>query len=132
VWLAPPLVDATVAMPANTPIPCIVCKAENATELSFSGTVKIAQPGTVEIFNAKTHETMRFSIPADFRGVDSSDGAIKDAPVTRATPGLLARVTYRAAGGHNRATRVLLLTINQCRALIAAERLGKSATECPD
>jgi hypothetical protein len=131
-WFLPALIDATVAMPVNTPIPCLVCKAETASTLTFAGTVKLAQPGRLEIFNGKTHQTMRFAVPADFHGVESSDGKIKDAPVTSAQPGLLARVTYRSAGGHNAASRVLLLTINQCRALMAAERLSKTASECPD
>ena len=131
-WFVPALVDATVPMPVNTPIPCLICKAETASTLTFAGTVKLAEAGTLEVFNGKTHQTMRFTVPAGFHGVESSDGTVKDAPVTSARPGLLARVTYRSAGGHNVAARVLLLTINQCRALMAAERLSKSPTDCPD
>ena len=131
-WFVPVLVDETVAMPLNTPIPCLVCKAETGSMLTFAGTVQLAQPGRLEVFNGKTHQTMGFEVPAEFRGVESSDGTIEDAPVTRADPGLLARVTYRSAGGHHVVTHVLLLTINQCRALMAAERLSKTASECPD
>jgi hypothetical protein len=75
---------------------------------------------------------MRFNVPAEFRGVESSDGTVKGAPLASAAPGLLARVTYRTAGEARTVTRVLLLTINQCRALIAAEHLSKTASECPD
>jgi hypothetical protein len=131
-WFVPVLVDDTVAMPVNTPIPCLICKADKASMLTFAGTVQLAQAGRVEVFNGKTHQTMRFSVPAEFRGVESSDGKIKAAPVSSVAPGLLARVTYRAAGGHNEATRILLLTINQCRALMAAEHLSQTASECPD
>jgi hypothetical protein len=131
-WFVPALVDATVPLPVETPIPCLVCKVEATAMLSFAGTVKLSQPDRLEIFDLKTHETRRFAVPADFRGVESSDGVIKGEAVTRAKPGLLARVTYRAAGGHNQATGVLLLTINQCRALMAAERLSHAPPQCPD
>jgi hypothetical protein len=128
---APALLAAVLTMPPETPIACQVCKHE--ATLTFAGTVKRAEPGRLEVFNAKTRRSMGFAIPADFRGVSSSDGVIKDEPVTSARPGLLARVTYRPAGGHQIATSVLLLTINQCRALMAAEKLSHSAdTECPD
>lgn len=122
----------SVALPSNTPIPCLICKAESAPELTFSGTVQLAGPGRIRVFDGKTHRTMGFIVPAEFLGVDSSDGTIKDAAVSRATPGLLVEVTYRAAGGHNLAMRVLLLTIDQCRALKAAERLSDTRSECPD
>ncbi len=131
-WFAPLLVDATVALPVNTPIPCIVCKAETASTLSFDGTVKLAQPGRLDIFNGKSHQTMGFVVTRDFHGVESSDGTIKDAPLSRATPGLLARVTYRSVGGRSQVTRVLLLTINQCRELKAAEQLSDTPAGCPD
>jgi hypothetical protein len=131
-WFVPALVDATVPLPTSTPIPCLVCKAESASTLTFAGFVKLAIPGRLEVFDGKTHQTMRFALPADFHGVDSSDGVIKAAPVTSVRPGLLARVTYRAAGGSNQASRVLLLTINQCRALMAAERLSQTPALCPD
>jgi hypothetical protein len=132
-WLAPSLVDATVPMPANTPIPCLICRAQTKEPaLTFAGTVKLAQDGRLEVFDGKTHQTMRFAVPPDFHGVDSSDGTLKDASVTSVKPGLLARVTYRSAGGHNAASRVLLLTINQCRALLAAERLSQAPSRCPD
>jgi hypothetical protein len=131
-WFVPALVDATVPLPEHTPIPCLICKGEATAMLSFSGAVKLAQPDRLEVFDLKTHETRRFTVPADFRGVESSDGVISGAPMTRAKPGLLAQVTYRAAGGHNQATRVLLLTINQCRALMAAERLNDRPPKCPD
>jgi len=131
-WFVPVLVDDTVALPVNTPIPCLICKAETASTLTFSGTVKLAQSDRLEVFNGKSHQTMRFEVPAEFRGVESSDGKIKSAPVATAAPGLLARVTYRTAGELRTVTRVLLLTINQCRALVAAERLSNTSVDCPD
>jgi hypothetical protein len=131
-WFVPVLVDNTVAMPANTPIACLICKAETAATLTFSGTVQVAQNNRLEVFNGKSHQTMRFAVPADFHGVESSDGAIKDATVLRVLPGLLARITYRTAGEARTVTRVLLLTIDQCRALMAAEHISKTASDCPD
>jgi hypothetical protein len=131
-WFVPALVDDTVPLPVNTPIPCLICKAETASTLTFSGTVKLAQSNRLEVFDGKSHQTMRFNVPAEFRGVESSDGTVKGAPLASAAPGLLARVTYRTAGEARTVTRVLLLTINQCRALIAAEHLSKTASECPD
>jgi hypothetical protein len=119
-----------VSMPAETPIACQVCKHET-TQL-FSGTVKLAEGGRLQIFNGKTHQTMGFTVPADFRGVDSSDGVIKGGPLAKAVPGLLARVTYRTIDGHHVPSQVLLLTINQCRALEAAEKIGHVKTGCPD
>ena len=41
-------------------------------------------------------------------------------------------MTYRADGGRNEVTRVLLLTINQCRSLEAAEKLSNTRADCPD
>jgi hypothetical protein len=131
-WVVPALVDATVALPVNTPIPCLICKAETASTLTFSGTVQLAQSNRLDIFNGKTHQTMRFAVPPEFRGVDSSDGQIKGATVARAVPGLLARVTYRTAGEARTVTGVLLLTIEQCRALMAAEHISQTASVCPD
>jgi hypothetical protein len=75
---------------------------------------------------------MGFIVPADFRGVESSDGRINAAAVTRVPPGLLARITYRTLEGRPTVTRILLLTINQCRSLMAAERLNNSPADCPD
>ncbi len=121
-----------VPLPPNTPIPCLVCKAETAQTLVFSGTVQLAQPGRIRVFNGKTHQTMGFIVPADFHGVESSDGKINGAEVTRVPPGLLARVTYRTISGQQIAARILLLTINQCRALMAAERLSGAPADCPD
>jgi len=127
-----PFVAERVALPPETPIPCLVCKAPSESNLIFAGTVQLAQPGRLRVFNGKTRRTMGFIVPAAFLGVDSSDGKIKNAPVTRAAPGLLARVTYQSVGGRYLVTRVLLLTINQCRELMAAERLSKTASGCPD
>jgi hypothetical protein len=131
-WPVPMLLDGTVALPVNTPIPCVVCKAAAGSTLTFAGTVRLAEPGRLAVFNGKTRQTMGFAVPAGFRGVDSSDGQIKDAPVTRATSGLLARVTYQTLGGYREATHVLLLTINQCRELAAAEHLSDTRSACPD
>jgi hypothetical protein len=75
---------------------------------------------------------MGFIVPADFRGVESSDGKIVGADVTRVPAGLLARVTYRTLAARPTVTRILLLTINQCRSLMAAERLSNTAADCPD
>jgi hypothetical protein len=130
-WQAPVLVDNTVAMPVSTPIACLICRAENAATLTFSGTVQLAKSTRLEIFNDKSHQTMGFTVPAGFHGVESSDGTIKNAGVQRAQPGLLARVTYRTAGEARTVTRVLLLTLEQCRALMAAQ-IGTTGSECPD
>ena len=131
-WFVPALLAQSVALPPATPIPCLVCKAETLPTLVFSGTVQLAQPGRIRVFNGKTHQTMGFIVPADFRGVDSSDGKITGAAVTRIPPGLLARVTYRTLEDRPTVTRILLLTINQCRSLMAAERLSNSPADCPD
>lgn len=118
-------------MPPETPIACQVCKHE--ATLTFAGTVTQAADGRLGVFDAKTRRTVAFSVPPDFRGVTSSDGVIKNAPLSLARPGLLAQVTYQALGGRNVPSQVLLLTINQCRALVAAAKLStsKEAT-CPD
>ena len=127
----PALLAAVLTMPPETPIACQVCK--NDAALTFAGTVKRADPGRLEIFDGKTRETMAFAIPADFRGVSSSDGVIKNAAVTSARPGLLARVTYHIAGGHQVPSAVLLLTIEQCRALQAAAKISHANdSACPD
>ena len=75
---------------------------------------------------------MGFAVPADFHGVSSSDGVIKNAALGGLPAGLLSRVTYRTVGGHHVPSEILLLTIKQCRALQAAERSRKSASGCPD
>jgi hypothetical protein len=126
------VVAQNVALPPNTPIPCLVCKAETVQTLVFSGTVQLAQPGRIRVFNGKTHQTMGFIVPADFHGVESSDGKITGAAVSRIPPGLLARVTYRTVEDRPTVTRILLLTINQCRSLMAAERLSNTPSDCPD
>jgi hypothetical protein len=131
-WFAPPVVNATVALPVSTPIPCVVCTAETASALTFDGTVELARPGHLDVFDGKTHRTMGFAVAREFRGVESSDGTIKDGPLSRATPGLLARVTYRTVGGTSQVTQILLLTINQCRELKAAEHLSDTPSGCPD
>jgi hypothetical protein len=127
-----PLLAESVPLPPNTPIPCLICRAESVPTLTFSGTVQLAQSGRLRVFNGKTHQTMGFIVPAEFRGVESSDGTIKAGAVSTAAPGLLARVTYRADGGRNEVTRVVLLTINQCRELMAAEHISDTRSECPD
>jgi hypothetical protein len=127
-----PFFAASVPLPPNTPIPCLICRSESAPTLTFSGTVQLAQADRLRVFNGKTHQTMGFIVPAEFHGVESSDGTIKAGPVSRAAPGLLARVTYRADGGRNEVTRVVLLTINQCRELMAAEHLNDTRNDCPD
>jgi hypothetical protein len=119
-------------LPPNTPIPCLICRAESVPTLTFSGTVQLVLPDRLRVFNAKTHQTMAFIVPAEFHGVESSDGTIKGGPVSSAAPGLLTRVTYRAAGGRNEVTRVELLTIDQCRELMAAERINDTRSDCPD
>jgi hypothetical protein len=57
---------------------------------------------------------------------------IKNARVASVKPGLLARVSYRTVGDRREPTAVLLLTINQCRELMAAEHISKAASGCPD
>jgi hypothetical protein len=132
VWLLP-LLAQSIALPPETPIPCLICRAGPQQELVFSGTVQLAQIDRIQVFNGKTRQTMGFHVPAGFHGVESSDGKIKDAAVTSVPPGLLARVTYRTlADDRHEVTRVLLLTINQCRALVAAERLSDLSADCPD
>ena len=121
-----------IPRPTATPIPCVVCAAAKAADLTFSGVVQHAKSDRLDVFNAKTHQSMSFGVPADFHGVESSDGVIHAGPVTRAVPGLLTRVTYRSVPGRAVVTGVLLLTINQCRALMAAERLSHTDVECPD
>ena len=127
-----PLVDEMIPLPSETPIPCLICKAGSAPTATFAGTVQLVQFGAIRVFDGKTHETMGFIVPANFRGVESSDGKIEGAPLERVPPGLLTRVTYRMAGNRRVATRILLLTIDQCRALMAAERLSNAPAECPD
>jgi hypothetical protein len=125
-------VAQNVPLPPDTPIPCLVCKAETVQTLVFSGTVQLAESGRIRVFNGKTHQTMGFIVPAGFHGVESSDGQIAGAPVSRIPPGLLARVTYRTVEDRRIVTRVLLLTINQCRSLKAAESLSHTPSDCPD
>lgn len=127
-----PLLAWSVPLPSNTPIPCLICRPEGAPTLTFSGTVQLVLDGRLRVFNGKTHQTMGFIVPAEFHGVESSDGTIKGGTVASATPGLLARVTYRADGGRNEVTGVLLLTIDQCRELKAAEHLSATRSDCPD
>ena len=126
------LAGANVPLPVDTPIPCLVCSSPANPAQTFAGTVQLAQPGRIRIFNGKSHQTMGFVVPAGFHAVQSSDGKIKDGPVTSATPGLLVRVTYRSVNGQNQVTGVLLLTINQCRSLEAAEKLSNTRADCPD
>jgi hypothetical protein len=130
----PATLDAVLSMPRETPIACQVCKHE--APLTFAGTVKRADSGRLEIFSGKTHQSMSFAVPDDFRGVQSSDGVIKNAELARVKPGLLSRVTYRTVGGHHVPSEILLLTIQQCRSLQAAEALSRSrpatASPCPD
>jgi hypothetical protein len=126
-----PLVADVLTMPPGTPIACQVCKHEPV--LTFAGTVELAEGGRIRIFNGKTHQSMGFALPENFRGVTSSDGVIKNAPLTSVRPGLLARMTYQTIDGRHVPSAVLLLTINQCRALMAAEHISHSKdTDCPD
>jgi hypothetical protein len=132
-WIIAALLAGSVPLPPNTPIPCFICAtAPSATTQSFSGTVQLVGPELLRVFNGKTHQSMSFTVPADFHGVESSDGKIKGAPLTRVPPGLLARVTYRTASDRRTVTQILLLTIAQCRALMAAEHLSNTPVECPD
>jgi len=126
----PVLWAEVLAMPPETPIACQVCKHE-ATQ-TFAGTVRLAQDGRLAVFNPKTRESLGFAVPAGFRGVQSSDGQIKDAGLEHVRPGLLARVTYRTLSGRLVPSEVLLLTINQCRALMAAEKISDAKSGCPD
>jgi hypothetical protein len=127
----PAAVAEVLMLPPETPIACQVCKHEET--LMFAGMVRLAEGTRLGVFNDKTRQTIAFVVPADFRGVSSSDGVIKNAPLSRVRPGLLARVTYRTVGGDHVPSEVLLLTLNQCRALMAAARLSHAPiTECPD
>jgi hypothetical protein len=125
--------STVVPVPIDTPIPCLICReVAKAGAVTFSGTVALNTPTTLRVFNPKTLESMVFTVPPDFRGVESGDGVIKDATLARATPGLAAQVTYVSVHGRNTATRVLLLTVGPCRSLAASERLTDAKTECPD
>jgi hypothetical protein len=127
----PAAIAEVLMMPPETPIACQVCKHDPA--LTFAGMVTNAEGGRLGVFDGKAHQTVAFTVPADFRGVSSSDGVIKNGPLSSARPGLLARVTYQAIGGKNVVSQVLLLTLNQCRALIAAAKLsGEKNVTCPD
>ena len=125
-------VSMVVPLPADSPIPCVICQATlAASATTFSGTV--AQNGpTLRVYNATTLRSMEFNVPSGFHGVESGDGVIKNATLARATPGLLALVTYTSVHGRNMASKVLLLTVAQCRSLTASERLTDSKTSCPD
>jgi hypothetical protein len=126
-----PFIAEVLTMPPETPIACQVCKHEPVH--TFAGTVQIAEGGRIRIFNGKTHQSMGFAVPENFRGVQSSDGVIKNATLASARPGLLARVTYQTINGRHVPSAVLLLTISQCRALMAAEQISHSKdTDCPD
>ena len=132
-WFVPALLVAEVlAMPPETPIACQVCKNVNEPLAIFSGTVRLAGENQLEVFDGKTHETKLFTFPAGFRGVNSSDGVIKNGGIGSVKPGLLARVSYRTVGDRMEPATVLLLTIQQCRALQAAEHISKSKIDCPD
>jgi hypothetical protein len=127
----PAAIAEVLMKPPETPIACQVCKHEET--LTFAGTVQLAEGTRLGVFNGKTHQTIAFAVPADFRGVSSSDGVIKNAPLSRVREGLLARVTYRTVGGDHVPSEVLLLTLNQCRALMAAAKLSHAPiTQCPD
>jgi hypothetical protein len=120
-------------VPAGTPIPCLICQATvAASATTFSGTVARNDPTRLRVYNSTTLRSMEFVVPPDFHGVDSGDGVVKGATVAHATPGLLARVTYTSSGGRNLISKVLLLTVEQCRSLVASERLTNTKTECPD
>jgi hypothetical protein len=124
------ILGEVLTMPPETPIACQVCK--NQAVMTFAGTVSLAESGHLHVFNGKTHQTVGFTVPADFHGVQSSDGVVKNAGLARVQPGLLARVTYRTIDGHHVPSEILLLTINQCRALQAAEKISKAQIGCPD
>jgi len=132
-WFAAAFFLAEVlAMPPESPIACQICQNADAPASIFSGTVRLAGDNQLGIFDGKLHQTMTFRFPPGFRGVSSSDGVIKDAGIASVKPGLLARVSYRTIGERREPTTVLLLTINQCRALQAAEHISKAKTDCPD
>jgi hypothetical protein len=132
-WFVPAsFVAEVLAMPPETPIACQICKSASVAPATFSGTVGLAGDNRLAIFDGKTHESMLFTFPADFRGVASSDGVIKNAGIASIKSGLLARVSYRTVGDRREPIAVLLLTIEQCRALEAAERISKAKSGCPD
>ena len=134
--LALPLVlfiSTVLPVPTDSPIPCLICQAAVAGDAAtFSGTVAQNGPTVLRVYNSSTLRSMVFMVPAGFHGVDSGDGVVKSATLARATPGLLARITYTSVNGRNTASHVLLLTVAQCRSLVASERLTNSKTECPD
>jgi hypothetical protein len=132
VFFPVPMMADVLAMPPETPIACQICKPAAASTGTFSGTVRLADGVRLGVFDGKTHQTMAFSVPAGFHGVRSSDGVIKDATLASVVPGLLARVTYQTVAGHHVPSEILLLTLEQCRALQAAERLTRARSDCPD
>ncbi len=125
--------STVLPVPTDSPIPCLICQASlTAATATFSGTVARSDAMILRIYNATSLRSMVFAVPANFHGVDSGDGVVKNATLERATPGLLARVTYVSVNGRNTASRVLLLTVAQCRSLAASERLTQTRTACPD
>ena len=126
-------VSMVLPVPVGTPIPCLICQATTASSTTtFSGTVAGIDSAGLRVFDFTSRRVMAFIVPADFHAVDSGDGVIKSAPLARAKPGLYARVTYTSARGLNTAVKVLLLTGDQCRSLLAAERSTDPKTQCPD
>jgi hypothetical protein len=120
-------------VPVDTPIPCLICQATiAASATTFSGTVALNDPNRLRVYNSTTLRSMEFIAPPNFHGVESGDGVVKNATLAKATPGLLARVTYTSSRGRNTLSKVLLLTVEQCRSLVASERLTNTKTECPD
>jgi len=115
-------ISTVLPLPIDTPIPCLICRTtDSAGTATFSGTVSQVVAGGLRVYDFTARRSMGFVVPA---------GA--SASLARATPGLFARVTYTSARGRNTAIKVLLLTGDQCRAMLAREAATTTTVRCPE
>jgi len=115
-------ISTVLPLPIDTPIPCLICRASAvAGAATFSGTVSQVVAGGLRVYDFTARRSMGFVVPA---------GA--SAGLAHAVPGLYARVTYTSARGRNTAIKVLLLTGDQCRAMLAREGATTSTERCPE
>jgi hypothetical protein len=114
-------VSTVLPLPIDTPIPCLICRASaGAGAATFSGTISEITAGGLRVYDFTARRSMGFVVPSA-----AGDG------LARAVPGLFARVTYTSSRGRNTAIRVLLLTGEQCRAMLAREGATISTARCP-
>jgi hypothetical protein len=115
-------VSTVLPLPIDTPIPCLICRASATTAAAtFDGTVSQVTAGGLRVYDFTARRSMGFVVPP---------GAA--AGLARATPGLFARVTYTSARGRTTAIKVLLLTGDQCRAMLAREGATTPSVRCPE